>query len=193
MRESSKLRVLNSYREVFFLNYKNNTELKFYWLRLTLCISGVTGTGVPVPGPSLYNTWGQFRNEKEKERKGKRRTGGEREDKSFNIMTLRRMKDRVLSALFKGKNHNENNQIILLWGLLSSHLGAHEYRQQELQELVPSYLKTLCIYILFFSPKEFPSSNKRSRLSSSVSVFLNRLSRTKRLRWPQRPGNGAKI
>lgn len=34
----------------------SNTELMFSWLRFTLSISGVTGVGMPVPKPSLYNT-----------------------------------------------------------------------------------------------------------------------------------------
>ena len=50
---------------VIFLNGKSsflidvfvNTELKFSWLRLTLCISGVTGVGVPLPTFSLYKTY----------------------------------------------------------------------------------------------------------------------------------------
>ena len=36
---------------------QDNTELMFSWLRLTLCISGVTGVGVPLPTFSLYKTY----------------------------------------------------------------------------------------------------------------------------------------
>lgn len=40
---------------IFSLSFQN-TELRFSWLSLTLCISGVVETGIPVPRFSLYST-----------------------------------------------------------------------------------------------------------------------------------------
>lgn len=41
---------------IFFSLSLQNTELRFSWLCLTLCISGVRGIGIPVPRFSLYST-----------------------------------------------------------------------------------------------------------------------------------------
>lgn len=101
---------------------QDNTELMFSWLRLTLCISGVTGVGVAFPTVSLYKTYKSPMDPK-----------SQKEKKNYSYRKIRRNRSFVIRL--RVPNHLGNGvrwKEICFHGKLSVVIARHTFQGRTL-------------------------------------------------------------